>query len=97
MLTDGELMTGIAEALNARGVTPTGFTPPPACRHPNSCHRHGECMYIGCPAAPNARGVTRNLCPCGSGQLGYNLFNHKRELLMYCCFTCEKDRRVTTG
>jgi hypothetical protein len=37
--------------------------------------------------------VAKNLCHCGSGQLGYNLFNHKRELLMYCCHACEKPRR----
>jgi len=22
---------------------------PAGCRHPNSCSRHGECMYLGCP------------------------------------------------
>jgi hypothetical protein len=57
---------------------------------------------------PNAREVTRepigqralasnlrsNLCGCGSGQLGYNLFSHTRELLMYCCHACEKPRRA---
>jgi hypothetical protein len=64
MLTDSELMTGIAEALNAREVT-----------------------------TPNARGIARNLCPCGSKQIGYNLFDHTGKLLMYCCFACEKERR----
>lgn len=26
------------------------FIPPAACKHPNSCHRHGQCMYVGCQA-----------------------------------------------
>lgn len=24
------------------------FSPTPDCRHPNSCSRHQECMYLGC-------------------------------------------------
>lgn len=48
----------------------------------------------------NARVITPNkrpvetLCPCGSGQHGYNLFNHKGELLLYCCHACEQPRRA---
>jgi hypothetical protein len=38
--------------------------------------------------------VAKSRCPCGSGEFGYNLFNHKREFLMYCCNTCEKPRRA---
>jgi hypothetical protein len=45
----------------SRYVEPTqGFIPPPDCRHPNSCHDHNECMYVGCSA------VSRPLrCPNG--------------------------------
>lgn len=32
-------------------------------------------------------------CPCGSGQYGYNLFDTKGQLLLYCCYSCEKQRR----
>jgi hypothetical protein len=49
------------------------------------------------PAMPFQQGPgrsARNLCPCGSGHLGYNLHDHTGQLLMYCCFTCEKPRRA---
>jgi hypothetical protein len=37
-------------------VLPSGFIPPAACKHKNSCHRHGQCMYVGCPSfAPQNR------------------------------------------
>ena len=46
---------------------------------------------------PYAREVTpkrSNQCPCGSGHIGYNLFDHTGRLLMYCCHSCEKSRRA---
>lgn len=56
---------------------------------------------IAAAIGPNAREIPKgeltvrsSLCPCGSGQVGYNLFNHKEELLMYCCHRCEKPRRA---
>ena len=45
---------------------------------------------------PNARDVAKadGRCPCGSGQYGYNLFDTKGKLLLYCCHKCEKPRRA---
>lgn len=40
------------------------------------------------------RASDNDRCPCGSGQIAYNLRNNKGELLMYCCFKCEKTRRA---
>lgn len=60
-----------------------------------------EEMFAGMIAAaikPDAREITKPtrspLCGCGSGQIGYNLFNHRKELLMFCCHSCEKPRRA---
>ena len=40
--------------------------------------------------------TNKGLCPCGSEQHGYNLFDHTGRLLMYCCGACEKQRRANT-
>jgi hypothetical protein len=49
-----------AEGRKAPVVTPipsggdqTGFIPAASCLHPNSCHRHGQCMYVGCRSHPS--------------------------------------------
>jgi hypothetical protein len=38
--------------------------------------------------------IGTSLCPCGSKQHAYNLFDPKGELLLYCCHACEKPRRA---
>jgi hypothetical protein len=60
----------------------------------SAAHANARGMKAGEVALVAAGSGGRHTCPCGSGQLGYNLFDHTGKLLMYCCHACEKPRRA---